>query len=47
MNSPQGYTRIAAHEDSIQKAREVKERLGLTWNEFLERGAIELDTNSE
>lgn len=47
MPYPDGYTQIDAHEDSIQKARGVKERLGLTWNEFLERGAIELDANSK
>jgi len=46
MPVPDGYTEIRAHKDSIQAAREVKQKLGLTWNEFLERGAIELDAKS-
>lgn len=46
MGYPDGYKDIAAHESSISKARAVKKDLGLTWNEFLERGAAELDANS-
>jgi predicted NAD/FAD-binding protein len=45
MPYPDSYQDIAAHEDSIQKARAVKEQLGLTWSDFLERGALELDAN--
>lgn len=44
MPYPEGYKEIAAHEDSIQQARETKESLGLTWNEFLETAAKELPT---
>jgi|GEM_PF-1935750 len=47
MPVPDGYSRINAHEDSIQKARTVKEELGITWNAFLERGAAELDAHRE
>lgn len=47
MPVPDGYKEIQAHEDSIQKARETKKELGLTWNEYLERAAIEFDANSE
>jgi len=46
MPYPNGYKDIPAHEDSIAKAREVKEELGLTWNQFLKRGAAELDEKS-
>jgi len=47
MPYPNGYKDIPAHEDSIAKAREVKETLGLTWNQFLERGAAELSAKSD
>lgn len=47
MGYPAGYKDIAAHESSIAKAREVKEDLDLTWNQFLKRGAAELDANSD
>lgn len=47
MGYPAGYKDIAAHENSIARAREVKEDLDLTWNQFLERGAAELDANSD
>jgi hypothetical protein len=47
MPYPDGYKDIPAHENSIAKAREVKEDLGLTWNQFLERGAAELASNSD
>jgi hypothetical protein len=47
MPYPENYKDIAAHKHSIQKARGVKEDLGLTWNEFLEHGAIELAKNNE
>jgi len=47
MSYPSGYKEIAAHESSISTAREVKEDLGLTWNEFLERGAAELSGSSD
>lgn len=43
MGYPDGYKDIAAHESSITKAREVKEDLELTWSEFLEQSATELD----
>lgn len=46
MAVPHEYSRIRAHEDSIQAARRVKEKLDLTWNQFLERGALELDATS-
>ena len=47
MAYPNGYKDIAAHQTSIAKAREVKEDLELTWNEFLERGAAELAAAKE
>lgn len=47
MPYPDGYKDIPAHESSIAKAREVKENLGLTWNQFLEQGAAELASNSD
>ena len=47
MPYPDDYKDIAAHEDSIKKAREIKEELGLTWSELLEQGAAELATNNE
>lgn len=46
MAIPNEYSRIRAHEDSIQAARSAKEKLNLTWNQFLERGAMELDATS-
>lgn len=46
MPYPDSYADIAAHEDSIRDARQVKEDLGLTWSEFLEQGAAELADNS-
>ena len=42
MPVPEGYTNLKAHEDSIEKAREAKKDLGITWNEFLEHAAEEL-----
>jgi hypothetical protein len=42
MPVPEDYTNLKAHEDSIQKAREAKQDLGLTWNDFLEHAAKEL-----
>lgn len=44
MPVPDGYKDIRAHEDSIQKARKAKKELGLTWNEYLERAADELQS---
>lgn len=46
MGYPDNYKDIAAHKNSIAKARKIKEDLGLTWNQFLERGAAELDAKS-
>ena len=45
MPRPEGYAEIPAHEDSIQQARETKQSLGLTWNEFLETAAKQLDND--
>jgi hypothetical protein len=45
MPYPDDYRDIAAHKDSVQKARKVKEQLGLTWSDFLKRGAMELANN--
>lgn len=47
MPYPENYADIAAHEDSIKKARHVKEDLGLTWSQFLKRGAVELAAGNE
>ena len=44
MGYPDDYKNIAAHEESIEQAREVKENNGLTWTEFLRKGATELST---
>lgn len=44
MPVPDGYTSIRAHEDSVAKAREVKEELGLTWNQYFEQAAEELQS---
>jgi hypothetical protein len=45
MPRPEGYAEIPAHKDSIQQARETKQSLGLTWNEFLETAARQLDND--
>ena len=43
MAFPENYTRIPAHEESIQQARSVKKSHGLTWNEFFEKAAEALE----
>ena len=45
MPRPNGYAEIPAHEDAIQQARETKQSLDLTWNEFLEAAAKQLDND--
>jgi len=47
MPYPENYKDIAAHEDSVQKARAVKEEFGLTWSEFLEQRATEIAVENE
>lgn len=47
MAYPDGYQTISAHKSSIDEAREIKEDLGLTWNEFLKQGAAELSGSSD
>ena len=42
MPRPNGYAEIPAHEDAIQQARETKQSLGLTWNDYLELSAEKL-----
>ena len=42
MPIPDGYTNLLAHRDSIKEARQTKEDLELTWNQFLEKAAEEL-----
>lgn len=47
MPRPKGYAEIPAHEDAIQQARETKQSLGLTWNEFLETAAKQLSDGAD
>lgn len=47
MPYPDDYRDIAAHEDAVERAREVKEELDVTWSTFLKRGAAELRANSK
>lgn len=47
MAYPSNYKDIAAREESIQAAREVKENHGITWSDFLEQGANKLKKESE
>ena len=39
--------RIPVHEDTHHKARITKAKLGMTWSEFVDTAADELDPDSE
>jgi hypothetical protein len=46
MGNPDGYTTIRAHRDARNEARDTKERLNLSWNQFLRQAADELEPDS-
>ena len=46
MPDSNGYTRISVHREERNRARKVKEELGLSWNSFLDQAADELDPHS-
>lgn len=47
MPRPKCYAEIPAHEDAIQQARETKQSLGVTWNQFLETAAKQLSDGAD
>ena len=44
---PDGYSAIPAHKESIEEARETKQSLGLTWNDYLELSAKRLSDETD
>jgi len=47
MGYPDGYSCVHADQESIAKARKIKENLDLSWSDFFERGATELTATGE
>lgn len=47
MPEPDDYVTIRTGETARNKAREIKDKLGVTWSTFLDRAADALDPDSD